>query len=95
MDYPRRERLKLHGNMRVLDAREHADLADQLTPSPAMRSKVERLFLIDVVDFDWNCPQYITPRYTAEEFERNVAPLKARIADLGRQIMTLTAGATP
>jgi uncharacterized protein len=23
---------------------------------------------VRVEAFDWNCPQYITPRYTAEEF---------------------------
>ncbi len=67
MDYARRERLKILGHARVLDAREHPALADQLTPSPALRGKVERLFVIDVIAFDWNCPQYITPRFTAEE----------------------------
>jgi len=41
MDYARRERLKLLGHARVLDAREHPDLADQLSPSPELRSKVE------------------------------------------------------
>src|SRR5881296_1084260 len=56
MDYPRRERLKILGHARVLDAREHHDLTDQLTPTPDLRGKVERLFLINVVSFDWNCP---------------------------------------
>ncbi len=82
MDYPRRERLKILGRARVLDAREHHDIADQLTPSPDLRGKVERLFLIDVVSFDWNCPQFITPRYTEEEVRAAVAPLKQRIAEL-------------
>ena len=82
MDYPRRERLKILGRARVLDAREHRDIADQLTPSPDLREKVERLFLIDVVSFDWNCPQFITPRYTEEEVRAAVAPLKQRIAEL-------------
>ena len=82
MDYPNRERLKTLGHARVLDAREHASLADQLTPTPELRSKIERLFLIDVVSFDWNCPQYITPRFTETEVEQAVAPLKARIAEL-------------
>lgn len=67
MDYARRERLKLLGHARVLDVHEHPALADQLTPSPALRGKVERLFVIDVMGFDWNCPQYITPRFTREE----------------------------
>ena len=85
MDYPRRERLKILGHARVLDAREHAgfgDLCDQLSPSSALRGKIERLFLIEVVSYDWNCPQYITPRFTEAEIEAHAAPLKARIAEL-------------
>lgn len=82
MDYPRRERLKILGHARVLDAREHRDLSDQLNPTPELRGKVERLFLISVVSFDWNCPQYITPRYTEEEVREAVAPLEQRIAEL-------------
>ncbi|MEK0450402.1 MAG: hypothetical protein RL088_2670 [Verrucomicrobiota bacterium] len=82
MDYPNRERLKILGHAKVLDAREHASLADQLAPTPELRSKIERLFLIEVVSFDWNCPQYITPRFTEAEVEQAVAPLKARIAEL-------------
>ena len=85
MDYPRRERLKILGHARVLDAREHTDLADQLSPSPAMRGKIERLFLIEAVSYDWNCPQYITPRFTEAEIEAHTAPLKARIAELEAQ----------
>ena len=86
MDYPRRERLKILGHARVLDAREHRDLSDQLSPTPELRGKVERLFLISVVSFDWNCPQYITPRYTEEEVRDAVAPLKQRIAELEAKV---------
>ena len=85
MDYPNRTRLKLLGHARVLDAREHPELVDQLVPE-ALRSKVERLFLIQVISYDWNCPQYITPRFTATEMENYVAPLKARIAELEAQL---------
>jgi hypothetical protein len=86
MDYPRKERLKLLGHVRVVDAREHPQLADQLTPTPELRGSVERLFLIDVIAFDWNCPKYITPRYTEAEVESAVAPLKQRIAELEAQL---------
>jgi hypothetical protein len=82
MDYPQKERLKILGHGRVLDAREHPELADQLCPESEFRSRVERLFLIDTVSFDWNCPQFITPRYTAAEIETMVGPMKARIAEL-------------
>jgi predicted pyridoxine 5'-phosphate oxidase superfamily flavin-nucleotide-binding protein len=86
MDYPHRERLKILGHARVLDAGEHADLTAQLTPNPELQSKIERLFLIEVVSFDWNCPQYITPRFTAAEIEEQIAPLRARIAELEEEL---------
>ena len=38
--------------------------------------------LITVEAFDWNCPQHLTPRFTAEEITAAVAPLHARIAEL-------------
>jgi predicted pyridoxine 5'-phosphate oxidase superfamily flavin-nucleotide-binding protein len=81
MDYPQRTRLKILGHARVIDAREHPELAAQLAPTQA-GGIVERLFFIDVVAFDWNCPQHITPRYTAEEIKAIVAPLQQRIAEL-------------
>jgi len=82
MDYPQRERLKIMGHARVLDARSESALADQLAPSPELRGAIERLFLINVVSFNWNCPQYITPRFTEKEVRDAVAPLKRRIAEL-------------
>lgn len=81
MDYPRRERLKILGHARVEDARQHPELVAQIA-EPETRGIVERVFLIEVVSFDWNCPKYITPRYTAAEVEEVIAPLRARIAEL-------------
>jgi hypothetical protein len=86
MDYPQQTRLKILGHGRVVDARENGTLADQLCPLPELRDKVERLFLIHVVGFDWNCPKYITPRYTSGEIQEAIAPLQARIAELEEQL---------
>lgn len=85
MDYARRERLKILGHARVLDARQHPEMVQQIA-GPAARSLVERLFLIDVLSFDWNCPKYITPRFTADEVAAALAPLKQRIAELEAQL---------
>ena len=85
MDYKNRERLKILGHARVEDAHAHPELIEQIT-DPKMRSAVERLVFIDVVSFDWNCPKYITPRYSAEEVEEHVEPLKHRIAELEAQL---------
>lgn len=81
MDYPQRTRLKILGHAHVQDARDRPDLLSQLA-EPEARGIVERFFQIDVVSYDWNCPKYITPRYTRAEIETVVAPLQARIAEL-------------
>jgi len=79
--------LKILGHARVEDARAHPELVAQLA-DPKMQQAVERLVFIDVVSFDWNCPKYITPRYSAEEVEAYVGPLKSRIAELEAQLHT-------
>lgn len=53
-----------------------------LTRTPFARGLVERLFFIEVLSFDWNCPKYITPRFTAAEVEAVAAPLRRQIAEL-------------
>ena len=85
MDYPLQTRLKILGHVRVSDAREHPELLEQLA-TPEARRLVERFFFIDVVSFNWNCQQHITPRFTAEEIAAAVAPLKQRIAELESQL---------
>jgi hypothetical protein len=82
MDYPHRQRLKLLGHARVFDARERPELAAQVAPPTGHAAKVERIFIIDVMSYDWNCPKFITPRFTVDEVNELVAPLKARIAEL-------------
>jgi predicted pyridoxine 5'-phosphate oxidase superfamily flavin-nucleotide-binding protein len=81
MDYPARTRLKLLGHARILDPAAHPAELEQLC-EPEDRKRVERLFLIDVIAFDWNCPKYITPRFAADEVQAMVEPLRARIAEL-------------
>ena len=89
MDYKNRERLKILGHARVEDARVHPDLVAQF-PDLKIRSNTERLVFINVVSFDWNCPKYITPQYSAEEVEAYVEPLKLRIAELEAQLRKIT-----
>lgn len=85
MDYPRRERLKLLGHTEVLDARHHPELVQRIA-TPELAKITERVFRIRIVSFDWNCPKYINPRFTAAEVNEVVAPLKARIAELESQL---------
>jgi hypothetical protein len=43
---------------------------------------IERVILIHVEAFDWNCPQHITPRYTMEELQKVLAPVREKLATL-------------
>ena len=86
MDYPRRERLKILGHARVLDASEYTELAQHVQPSEFNQAKPERIFVVDVLSYDWNCPRFITPRYTSEEVEAVIEPLRRRIAELEAQL---------
>ena len=88
MDYPQRTRLKILGHARVVDAREEPALADTLA-EPSERKNVERLFLIDIVSYDWNCPQHITPRYTAEYIGEAIKPLQERVRELEAEVQRL------
>jgi uncharacterized protein len=85
MDYPQRQRLKILGRARTVDARGHSDLVTQLA-EPEQRHLVERLFFVDVDAYDWNCPQYITPRFTSGEIREMVAPLQKRVAELEAEL---------
>ena len=91
MDYQNRARLKILGHARVEDAREHLELVTQVTDLK-MQSAVERLVFIDVVSFDWNCPKYITPRYSLEEIEEYAGSLKKRIAELEAELHAARTG---
>lgn len=93
MDYPQRERLKIFGRAEVLDARDHPELVSQAAASELAKN-VERVVRIRVVGFDWNCPKFITPRYTAEEVQTAMEPMKARIRQLEEKLATLQDGAT-
>ncbi|MDV4158494.1 MULTISPECIES: hypothetical protein [Rhizobium] len=69
MDYAHRRRLKIFGHMCIIDATDDPVLAKKLTV-PDYAARVERLVLIAVEAFDWNCPQHITPRFAQAELER-------------------------
>jgi predicted pyridoxine 5'-phosphate oxidase superfamily flavin-nucleotide-binding protein len=66
MDYPNKRRLKIFGRIRTLPIDEDASLKRHIT-MPEYGGLVERAILIGVEAFNWNCPQHITPRYTAAE----------------------------
>ena len=81
VDYAHRRRLKIFGHARVVTALEDPALIATFT-DPTDDSEVERVILVTVEAFDWNCPQHITPKFTAAELEPHIAPLRQQLAAL-------------
>lgn len=68
MDYANRRRLKILGHMRM-DSNTASDISQATEQGLTnYQATVERTVTIEVVAFDWNCPQHITPRYTENEY---------------------------
>jgi predicted pyridoxine 5'-phosphate oxidase superfamily flavin-nucleotide-binding protein len=75
MDYSNRRRLKILGRARTADLADDPDLVARLAV-PGYKGRPERAVLITVEAFDWNCPQHIPQRFTVEEFETALAPIR-------------------
>ncbi len=84
VDYPNQARLKILGNAKILEG-EEADSVIERVRLPAYKAVIERVFVIHVEAFDWNCPQHITPRYTEAQIQEALRPTIARIDELERE----------
>lgn len=82
MDYPSQSRLKILGHAEVHEDNALATELIERLRMPEEKSRAERAVLIHVEAFDWNCTQHITPRYTQEELETALAPIRLRIKAL-------------
>lgn len=80
MDYPNRRRLKLLGHARVVDRSDEPELLARLEVGST--AQVERGIVIALEGFDWNCPKYITPRFTEVELTDRLVPFAARLRAL-------------
>ena len=90
MDYPNRRRLKILGLGHVVSAADDAALVASLMPD-GYKAIAERAYVIDVVGFDWNCPQHITPRFTESEIAEAIRPLNAELNQLRAEVQSLRA----
>jgi predicted pyridoxine 5'-phosphate oxidase superfamily flavin-nucleotide-binding protein len=81
MDYAARQRLKILGRARIIEAAVDPTWVARLE-HPHYRARVERALVITVEAFDWNCPQHITPRFTQDQVQAATQPLRDRIQEL-------------
>lgn len=90
MDYPNRRRLKILGKVEILALSDDPALVASLAVAD-YKAVPERAYLIEVIGFDWNCPQHITPRFTEAEIAVAIAPLTAENAQLRAELEVLRA----
>ena len=86
MDYVNRRRIKIWGRAEVIEA--DPTLLKQLA-DPAYTARPERVFRFHIEAWDSNCPQHITPRFTAEDISPAMQKLRDRIAELEAEVAAL------
>ncbi len=84
VDYPRQTRLKILGRASVFHGDKAAEWIDRVKDA-GYNAATERVFVIRVEAFDWNCPQHITPRFTVEEIRTALAPFEVQLQGLERE----------
>ena len=90
VDYLHRRRLKIFGHARIVTAEQDAALLERFA-DPEYDAEVERAVVVTVEAYDWNCPQHITPRFTADDLEPYLVVLRRQVADLQEENARLRA----
>ena len=88
VDYPNRERLKLVGHAHSVELADDPAAVTALMPT-TYRATPERALFIDVIGWEWNCSQHITPRFTEAEISAAIQPMAAELNQLRAEIAAL------
>jgi predicted pyridoxine 5'-phosphate oxidase superfamily flavin-nucleotide-binding protein len=88
MDYPNRARMKIYARIGIVALEDDPALAERLVVE-GYKAKPERIFLLHLEAFDWNCAQHITPRFTEQEIDQALQPIKRRLEALEAENATL------
>lgn len=81
MDYPRRRRLKVYAHLGIVMLGQDPELEATLALAD-YEAKPERIMLLRVEAYDWNCPRHITQRFSGAELEDALGPIRAHIGRL-------------
>ena len=84
VDYPAQARLKILGRAEIPEGPQVQDWMERVR-DPGYKTAIERVFVIHIEAFDWNCPQHITPRFTEEQIREALAPIETRMQELEQE----------
>ena len=90
VDYPRRARLKIYAHVETLALDADPALTGQVIDA-AYKAKPERIVRFRLRNFDWNCHQHITPRFTEQEIAQAIQPLREHLDRLEAENAALRA----
>lgn len=88
VDYPSRSRLKILARAEIVELKDNPALFETLNVRD-YKNKPERMMLLHIEAYDWNCPQHITPRYTLPDIEEAFAGQRQHIEQLETEIKAL------
>ena len=88
VSYPQRARLKIYAKAEIIELEEDKELYHLLEPEN-YKFRPERMIVFRIQAYDWNCPQHITPRYTATEIQPVFDQQNQRIEELEREVKRL------
>jgi predicted pyridoxine 5'-phosphate oxidase superfamily flavin-nucleotide-binding protein len=92
MDYPNRARLKIYAEAEMVELKDNASLFAELNLE-GYKFKPERMLVLNVKAYNWNCPQHIIPRYTLDDMKEIFESQQVRIAALEEELNSLKASA--
>ncbi len=88
VDYPGRSRLKILAKAEIIELEDDPALYDLLDLRD-YKFRPERMMVLNIEAYDWNCPQHITPRYTVEDIEEAFTGQRNHIAKMEAEIKEL------
>lgn len=84
VDYPRQLRLKILGRVEIFEGEKANDWLSKVR-DPEYKATTERVYVIRIEAFDWNCQQHIIPRFTLDEIRSVLEPIEKEMQGLQQQ----------
>jgi predicted pyridoxine 5'-phosphate oxidase superfamily flavin-nucleotide-binding protein len=84
VEYRRQLRLKILGRVEIFEGEKAKDWLARVR-DPDYKAVTERVYVIRIEAFDWNCQQHITPRFTLEEIRSVLQPIEKQMQELQQE----------